>query len=594
VVELSPLTYDDSTRLVENLVQIENLPEDTRRLILNKAEGNPFFLEELLRSLIDAGMVVLQEGQMVVTDAVHTLGALDIPDTLQGVIAARIDRLPLEDKHTLQAAAVVGRVFQQRVLEHLMSQERARIDLDSSLGKLRHRELIRPRESETLGVSEYIFKHALTQEAAYSGLLIARRKALHKAAGEAIETLFPDYADELAATMAHHFVVAGELDRALVYLLKAGERALSTSATSEAIAFLSQAEKIAWEQNRTPQLRRALEGLGDAYYHTGENERAVASYEAALQLWEDSPKRADLCNKIGYVYHMHMNDGAQGLTYYERAITELGEATDTVEMARVSINLAYLFFFDSDPKVDLAEEYLNRALHILQDTEHQRDLASCYGYIALLAAWQQMSERAIDYGQRALAICQRFNLDAPADLANIAVGHGYRLVGDWEQATVFYEASAKVNQVTGYVFGAAYAYSFLAEAYLATGRLEEAIETASKGLALWERLGHPLARLCRFALSVACELAGRADEAAAYREEALAEAANYAEGQYALARRYAIAGQRDKALRILREIAPQIDDQLKSHALTDWSLTSLRDDPEFRQLMEAEGSYANP
>src|SRR5205823_2758739 len=113
-----------------------------QRLILDKTEGNAFFLEEVLRSLIDAGLVILQGEKAVTTDAINSLKAIDVPDSLQGVIAARIDRLPGEDKRTLQTASVIGRVFQQRVLEYLFNQEAIATPLDSSLAQLRQREFI--------------------------------------------------------------------------------------------------------------------------------------------------------------------------------------------------------------------------------------------------------------------------------------------------------------------------------------------------------------------------------------------------------------------------------------------------------------------
>ncbi len=182
VIQLQPLTRDHSASLVQGLLKIENLPDQTRTLILDKAEGNPLFLEELLRSLIDAGMVLVQAERAVATDTIHDLKAIDVPDTVQGVIAARIDRLPANDKYTLQTAAVIGRTFQKLVLKYLLDQEQASIHLDASLDELQRHEFVRLREALAgVGISvdlEYIFKHVLTQETAYNSMLIAQRKAL--------------------------------------------------------------------------------------------------------------------------------------------------------------------------------------------------------------------------------------------------------------------------------------------------------------------------------------------------------------------------------------------------------------------------------
>ncbi|MBC8265310.1 MAG: AAA family ATPase [Anaerolineales bacterium] len=174
VIELEPLTHDDGMQLVHNLLKIENLPEEPRELILDRAGGNPFYIEELLRSLIDAGVVILRGERAIAT---HAISELDVPDTLQGVIMARIDRLIPRVKRTLQTASVIGRVFQRRVLACLLDPETANGRLDATLEDLRGHEFIHVRAAETWdGVEEqeYTFKHALTQETAYHSLLITQ------------------------------------------------------------------------------------------------------------------------------------------------------------------------------------------------------------------------------------------------------------------------------------------------------------------------------------------------------------------------------------------------------------------------------------
>ena len=123
-----------------------------------------------------------------------------MPDTVQGVIAARIDRLPPDDKRTLQTAAVIGRVFQEVVLAWLVERQGVCEDLSGHLAELQRRELVRRRSD-----LELIFKHAITQDVTYHSLLVARREQLHRVTAEAIEALFPDRLDELSGTLAHHY-----------------------------------------------------------------------------------------------------------------------------------------------------------------------------------------------------------------------------------------------------------------------------------------------------------------------------------------------------------------------------------------------------
>jgi len=321
VLELNPLTQADSALLVENLLKIENMPEATRQLILNKSEGNPFFLEELLRSLIDTGMVLLEGNRAVAT---HAISQLEVPDTLQGVIAARIDRLPSEDKYTLQTASVIGRVFQQVVLGYLLQRQRADVPLEAALSELQQRELIRWR-----GDLEYIFKHAITRDVTYNSLLIMRRKELHRATAETIEMLFPDQLDELAPTLAYHHEAAESHEKAAEYFTRASDRAQQTYANLEAIAFYRAAIQQ-WEQlGDKAKLITAYENLGMVLGLVGQVDDAIQVFETALSLLDDDDAvtRARLFRREGNAYNVSRRVDDM-IAVYERAIAVPVPRTD--------------------------------------------------------------------------------------------------------------------------------------------------------------------------------------------------------------------------------------------------------------------------
>jgi tetratricopeptide (TPR) repeat protein len=327
VIEVGPLSRADSTGLVQNLLQIENLPEQTHRLILDKAEGNPFFLEELLRSLIDAGLVVLRQGRAVAPENIQDI---EVPNTLQGLIAARIDRLAPEPKQTLQAASVIGRIFQRRVLASLLKWQREQHPLETALEELERRELIRRREAEQT-LSEYIFKHAVTQDVTYHSLLIARRKALHRAVGETIEALFPDSLDELASTIAYHYERAEVRDRALLYLVRAAGRARAAYANEEAIAFyqaaIKQVDQLKTEQpgDWAGQACALHEGLGDTLLSAARYEDARVAYGDALGCLpeNDNVHRSRLLRQQGNSWSEQRNI-LESLAHYDLAEAALG------------------------------------------------------------------------------------------------------------------------------------------------------------------------------------------------------------------------------------------------------------------------------
>jgi len=222
---LPPLTAGESAELLEHALPGEALPGALRARVLDRAEGNPFFLEEIVRSLLDDGTVARGPDGWRVT---RPDAEVRLPDSLQAVLAARIDRLEAESRETLQAAAVIGRTFLYRILAAIRE---ASDKLDRQLLSLQRLELVREQAREP--EREYVFRHALTQEAAYGSILQRKRRELHLRVGEALEALFPERAEEFAAVVGHHYAEAAD-PRAVRYLKTAGDRALRLHALEEA------------------------------------------------------------------------------------------------------------------------------------------------------------------------------------------------------------------------------------------------------------------------------------------------------------------------------------------------------------------------
>jgi class 3 adenylate cyclase/tetratricopeptide (TPR) repeat protein len=279
-LQLAPLSAADSAQLVRNLLEIEGLPERVRGRIVAKAEGNPFFLEEILRTLIDAGAIV-HDPVTRRWQATAKVEAMAIPDTIQGVIMARVDRLDEEVKGALRTAAVAGRSFLYRVLRAVAEADRR---LDEHLAELQAIELI--REKRRLPELEYMFKHALAQEATYESILVQVRRELHARVGRAIEALFVDRLEEFYGLLAYHYAQAEAWEKAQDYLLKAGDQAGRVAADAEALAHYEQAMAAygrAFGEEWDPLQRAALERkMGEALFRRGEHEAALEHFHRAL------------------------------------------------------------------------------------------------------------------------------------------------------------------------------------------------------------------------------------------------------------------------------------------------------------------------
>jgi class 3 adenylate cyclase/tetratricopeptide (TPR) repeat protein len=234
ILDLAALGARDSLTLFGNLLDVGNLPPAVSSAILDRADGNPFFLEELVRALLDSD--ILSSGDP---------SEITVPTTLAGVLMARIDGLEPWPRQVLQSASVIGRVFQRSVLARVLRSEEQSNELEAALSELLRREFIRRRgegsEDDPASDDDFIFKHAITQDVAYESLLIARRKELHARVGQAMEQLFDGRLDEVAADLAHHFTKGEVTDRSVSYLTRAGDRSKAAFANAEAGNFYRQA-----------------------------------------------------------------------------------------------------------------------------------------------------------------------------------------------------------------------------------------------------------------------------------------------------------------------------------------------------------------
>ena len=225
-IALNALSTQHSVEMARGMLATERLPGELQALIARKAEGNPFFVEEVVKSLLDVGALRWAGDGYVLA---RRLNEIFVPDTIQDVIMARIDRLEEAPKRTLQLASVIGREFTRRLLDRLAD---IRARTEEVLRELKAIELI--YEKSVFPELAYMFKHALTHEVAYNSLLMQRRKELHRLIGLAIEELYADRLAEHYEVLAYHFSKGEEWGKALEYLLKAAEKAAKAFATREA------------------------------------------------------------------------------------------------------------------------------------------------------------------------------------------------------------------------------------------------------------------------------------------------------------------------------------------------------------------------
>ncbi len=509
---LAALTESDSGQLVENLLSVENLPSATRRTILSKAEGNPFFLEELLRSLIDAGLLLVEGDRVVATS---TIEDLDVPDTLQGVIAARIDRLPAADKRTLQTAAVIGRVFQEPVLAWLVEREGVCRRLAAHLAELQRRELVRRRSAQ-----ELIFKHAITQDVTYHSLLVSRREELHLVTAQAIEALFPDQHAELSGTLAHHFERAGEPAQALEYYIVAAERAAATYSNAEAITYYHAALKAAEAAglHATAGLR---EGLGDLLAITGQHVQARAEFLAALASTpaDDVVEHARLHRRTAktWVAERRFAEARREFGAAESALGERRPDADHVwwqEWVQIQTDLTWLYYWDN--RVEQMAQLVTDVRPVVERVGTPRQRGAFFNALLLMDLRRTryvVSEEMLGYGRAYVAAQREIGDPGESAVAHFMNGFAHLWYGDLDTAHEELQTALSLATQTGDVTTQARCLTYLTVVFRKRGQVGEVRRLAARSLA-----AAATAHMPEYTATAQANLAW-----AAWREERLAD-----------------------------------------------------------------------
>jgi predicted ATPase/class 3 adenylate cyclase len=401
-INLTPLSAEDGDSLVDSLLTVSDLPEALRKTISNRAEGNPFFVEEIVRTLIDEN-IVTQHGDH--WEVARQVDDLDIPDNVQALLAARMDRLEAEAREVLQLASVIGRSFYYRVLRQVCGTE---IALEQKLSVLQRVQMI--LEAARVPELEYAFRHALTQETAYRSILRRQRRKFHREVGEAIEELFSENLDEYAPVLAYHFELAEEDERALRYHNLAGDGAFDLFATAEAIEHYTRAFKIA---------------------------RRTADSSAAL-----APQDMEhIAIRLGRSYEL-ASGFDDALSHYE-TVEEWGESQDDPHLALTGLlNQAVLRstatkLYDAE----LAAPLLERALASAQALKDEKSESKALWVKMNLLRLQSDNDGARQAGEASLALAEKHDLRERKAYALHDLGYVYDELGEVEKAARAYESA---------------------------------------------------------------------------------------------------------------------------------------------------------
>jgi len=433
-IRLRDLDVSQSHQMLGSLLHSETIPEELVAFVQGKAEGNPFYLEEVVNSLIDCGVLSSNDGAWRLA---RPISEADIPPSIHGVLSARIDRLERHFKQILQEASVIGRAFLFKILETIT---RIETSIDQYLEGLENLDLIRMRSLEP--DLEYIFKHALTQDVVYNGLLKKERTEIHEQIGQAIEKLFAERLPEFYEILAHHFSRGRSLDKAIKYHMLAGRKHLRKFALEEAHQSFQQAYDL---------LLKNLQEIPDG--------------EGTL---------VRLLNQWSFVLYFHADYGGINRLVSKHEETAIAlEDRSLTAMFLALLGWSYL----GTEQYKIGENYLLKALEVAEEIQNQEILAYVYTWHSWTLLTLGAFENAIALGKKATELAETYDLEPYLHFKPMgAIAQTYWSMGDRLKGLAAGERLIALGESRGNIPALTMGYLMIGGSYLTDGDFHKAVE----------------------------------------------------------------------------------------------------------------------
>jgi class 3 adenylate cyclase/tetratricopeptide (TPR) repeat protein len=599
-IGVDQLSLPSSAELVQSILEEGEVAPELKNLILTTAAGNPLFMEEFTHALLENGSIKKKDSQYILS---RKPSEIHVPDTIQAIIAARMDRLEDNLKRTMQVASVIGRDFAFRILQTITGM---REDLKSHLVNLQGLEFI--YEKSLFPELEYIFKHALIQEVAYNSLLIKRRKEIHQRIGKAIEDIYAERSEEFYEMLAHHYVMAENWEKAVRYLKLSGQKASLSFSLREAVGYYKQAITILLKMPDTEENKRAgieirllmdfpLFGLGfpgDSVEIFQEGERlsrelgdgkSEANFQTILSCcstskgrapeglsWgETAFRRAELLDDVDLMV-------ASGFEVCQCAVN-LGQFRKVVEVSAKCIAVLEETQRQADyygrpfntysallamrgaamgmmGRFKEAEECCEKSLRFLRTIDNRYGLAMAQATYGMVLAVKGDGGRSLEHSREALQHCEATQFLTITGTACNGLGMAHLCLGDIEAARLYLDRAIKTNTEAGIFVQHSISYFLLGMVLYFAGDLASARRCAEEALRVAqsnaERAYEGMSWFLLGAVLGAADLSqsGRAEEyllkGVAIEEEIGARPFSCV-GHFFLGQHYANRGHRDKA-----------------------------------------------
>jgi predicted ATPase/class 3 adenylate cyclase len=492
-IRVDELPLDASAEMVQAILKEEKAAQDLVKLILDRAAGNPLFMEEFTRSLLEGGYIERKDSHFVLSVKPSDI---QVPETIQGIITARMDRLEKVLKETMQVASVIGREFAYRVLQMLTGMHD---ELRAYIFSLQELEFI--YEKGLFPELEYVFKHNLIQEVAYNSLLLKRRREIHERTGKAIEELYKNRLEEFYEVLAHHYSRSSNLEKAYEYLVLAAIKAAFGYSLWEAYRFCKEAIQVL---NRGPQTQENRRKGMELRFLMAPAMGALGYPEDSLQILEEGERLArDLgdggsiamfYSKIGLL-HSQRGDPAKGIECGERGLKWAEKIGDVALVAPIAYDLCTIYFVSADylKAVGVSQ----KAIEMIEKTDARDE---CFGqpmnmYGALLSingyarGWSGDFETGQDMCEKGLRIAKGSGKSFDLAFSEVSLGLLFWVKGDGGSTLRHLQRAAGTYEQIQAIYAIGIVYSELAYGYYFLEDLENARKQAERAIEIYTEAG---------------------------------------------------------------------------------------------------------
>jgi len=485
IISLHALEHDECALLINNLFGTQKLPSEIQNQMINRTEGNPFFIKELLNSLIERGLLKCEDEQI---SSVSIEREFQVPELLQSIIMARIDCLAPSEKLTLQTASVIGRIFQKRLLARIMQSSISIIEFEKSLNELQLSEFIlRHLQTNITSVKtdfekEYIMKDNLVQDVVYSTLLLSQRQRLHRQVGEVIESEYSKNNDDFLEILADHFEKGKVLNKSILYYRKAADRSKNIFANEEAIYFYLKTLKLSEQAHNNPlDLVEVHESLGEVYSLIAKYSLAIDHYNESLKYYKDPSAIARVCYKCGQVYE-RWGKYDKALELFNDGLRLQAVNDESLQASLIYAGMGMVYYRQGN--YTEANKLNTQALQILEKVGNESDIADTYNNLGIINCKMGDLEKAFEYHKKCLYL-----RETSGHMSGLAASHnnlGYlcQLQNNLNEAIEYYNRSIELCKKVGNLHGLARIYDNLSELYNSQGKEDLAMDYNLKAVTI--------------------------------------------------------------------------------------------------------------